>query len=94
MLRLKRPYRDGTTHIVMQPQEFIQHLVALVPCPRHIVFEHGGRLLMAARGQTHPTLRFPDTRRSREKDQPSLKLPVAEASNRPVPDLRCGASGR
>ncbi|MCC6776327.1 MAG: transposase [Hyphomicrobiales bacterium] len=35
VLRLKSPYRDGTTHIVMQPQEFMQRLAALVPRPRH-----------------------------------------------------------
>ncbi len=30
VLKLKSPYRDGTTHIVMQPQEFMQRLAALV----------------------------------------------------------------
>jgi hypothetical protein len=28
------PYREGTTHIVMSPLEFIQRLAALVPRPR------------------------------------------------------------
>ena len=42
VLRLKSPYRDGTTHIVMQPQEFMQRLAALVPRPRpHLIRFHG-----------------------------------------------------
>jgi hypothetical protein len=34
VLRLKSPYQDGTTHIVMSPLEFLQRLAALVPRPR------------------------------------------------------------
>jgi hypothetical protein len=42
VLRLKSPYRDGTTHIVMHPQEFMQRLAALVPRPRlHLIRFHG-----------------------------------------------------
>jgi len=42
VLRLKSPYRDGTTHIVMEPQEFMQRLAALVPRPRlHLIRFHG-----------------------------------------------------
>jgi hypothetical protein len=33
-LRLKTPWRDGTTHLVMSPLEFMQRLAALVPRPR------------------------------------------------------------
>ena len=31
MLQLKSPYKDGTTHIVMSPLEFMRRLAALVP---------------------------------------------------------------
>ena len=42
VLQLKSPYRDGATHIVMQPQEFMQRLAALVPRPRlHLIRFHG-----------------------------------------------------
>ncbi len=42
VLQLKSPYRDGTTHIVMQPQEFMRRLTALVPRPRlHLIRFHG-----------------------------------------------------
>lgn len=31
---LKTPYRDGTTHVIFEPMDFISRLVALVPKPR------------------------------------------------------------
>ena len=34
VLKLKTPWRDGTTHLVMSPLEFMQRLAALVPRPR------------------------------------------------------------
>ena len=38
----KTPWRDGTTHAVFQPLEFIEKLCALVPTPRaHTVRYHG-----------------------------------------------------
>jgi hypothetical protein len=41
-LKLKNPWRDGTTHHVMSPLEFMQRLAALVPRPRlHLVRFHG-----------------------------------------------------
>jgi len=42
VLRLKTPYRDGATHIVMSPLEFMQRLAALVPRPRlNLIRFHG-----------------------------------------------------
>jgi Putative transposase len=35
-LKLKRTWRDGTTHLVMTPLEFIQRLAALVPRRRQL----------------------------------------------------------
>ena len=38
----KTPWRDGTTHLVMSPLEFMQRLAALVPRPRlHLIRFHG-----------------------------------------------------
>ena len=34
VLKLKTPYRDGTSHLMMSPLEFMQRLAALVPRPR------------------------------------------------------------
>jgi len=42
MLKLKTAWRDGTTHIVMSPLEFMQRLAALVPRLRlHLIRFHG-----------------------------------------------------
>ena len=32
--QLKTPYRDGTTHVIFEPLDFIVRLAALVPKPR------------------------------------------------------------
>jgi len=40
--RLKTPYRDGTTDIVLEPLDFLARLAALVPPPRvHLTGFHG-----------------------------------------------------
>jgi hypothetical protein len=42
VLQLKSPYNDGTTHIVLEPLEFMERLAALVPRPRlHLIRFHG-----------------------------------------------------
>jgi hypothetical protein len=39
---LKTPYRDGTTHIVLEPLDLMARLAALVPLPRmHLTRHHG-----------------------------------------------------
>ena len=39
---LKTPYRDGTTHVILEPQDFVARLAALVPGPRsHLTRYHG-----------------------------------------------------
>ena len=42
VLKLKTAWRDGITHLVMSPLEFMQRLAALVPRPRlHLIRFHG-----------------------------------------------------
>jgi len=42
LYRLKHRWRDGTTHVLLSPQELIEKLAALVPPPRfHLVRYHG-----------------------------------------------------
>ena len=42
VLKLKTAWRDGTSHYVMAPMEFMQRLAALVPRPRlHLIRFHG-----------------------------------------------------
>ena len=39
---LKNPYRDGTTHVLFEPLDFMAKLAALVPRPRaNLVRYHG-----------------------------------------------------
>jgi hypothetical protein len=41
-LKLETPWRDGTTHLVMSPLEYMRRLAALVPQPRlHLIRFHG-----------------------------------------------------
>jgi hypothetical protein len=59
--QLKTPYRDGTTHVIFEPLDFIARLAALVPKPRvnltrfHGVFapnsKHRARVTTARRGK-------------------------------------------
>jgi hypothetical protein len=42
VLELKHPFRDGTTHVLFEPLDFIARLAALVPRPRaHLLRYHG-----------------------------------------------------
>jgi len=42
MLKLKTPWRNGTTHRVMSPRQFMPRLAARVPRPRlHLIRFHG-----------------------------------------------------
>ena len=43
-LKLKTPWRDGTTHLVRSPLEFMQRLAALVPRPRLHLIRFGVRV--------------------------------------------------
>jgi hypothetical protein len=39
---LKTPYRDGTTHVIFEPEDLMARLAALVPKPRaHLTRYHG-----------------------------------------------------
>jgi len=42
LYRLKRPWRDGTTAVIFEPQDFMAKLAVLVPAPRsHLTRYHG-----------------------------------------------------
>lgn len=43
--QLKTPYRDGTTHVIFEPLDFIARLAALIPKPRvHTTWQSAFRL--------------------------------------------------
>jgi hypothetical protein len=53
--QLKTPYRDGTTHVIFEPLDFIAKLAALVPKPRvNLTRFHG----VLARGGLPPNNKF------------------------------------
>jgi hypothetical protein len=55
VLKLKTAWRDGTTHLVMSPLEFMQRLAVLVPRPwLHLIRFHGGPQRQAVRAQVVP----------------------------------------
>jgi Putative transposase len=56
VLTLKTAWRDGTTHLVMSPLEFMQRLAALVPRPRLHLIRFGVRI-NSLREVSGPTLR-------------------------------------
>jgi len=42
--QLKTPYRDGTTHVLFEPLDFLARLAALVPKPRVNLIRYHGQL--------------------------------------------------
>jgi hypothetical protein len=48
-LTLKTPYSDGTTRLVLSPQELLEKLVALIPRPRVNLLIYSGVLAPHAR---------------------------------------------
>jgi len=70
LYRFKRPWRDRTTHIVMEPMELLEKLSALVPAPRAHLARYSGVLAPASKwrpdraGTGHP---IHDTARHRRR---------------------------
>jgi hypothetical protein len=54
LYRLKHRWRDGTTHVVFEPQELVERLAALIPPPRF----HGARYhgVFGARARERPRI--------------------------------------
>jgi hypothetical protein len=48
LYRLKRAWRNGTTHVVFQPQELLEKLSALIPAPRAHMVRYSGVFAPAA----------------------------------------------
>ena len=60
LYRLKRRWRNGTTHVVFEPLEFIGKLAALVPPPRFNLVRYHGILAPAARWRSQVLPPGPD----------------------------------
>ena len=49
LYRFKRPWRDGTTHVVFGPLELLEKLVAIIPAPKAHLVRYSGILGPAAK---------------------------------------------
>lgn len=71
--QLKTPYRDGTTHVIFEPLDFIARLAALVPKPRvNLTRFHG----VFAPNSAHRALITPAKRGKGNKANVSGELPT------------------
>ena len=72
VLKLKTAWRNGATHIVLTPMEFMQRLAALVPRPRlHLIRFHGGAGSTAAAACAGAAARLLPARRWLSRRNPS-----------------------
>jgi hypothetical protein len=53
LYRLKHRWRDGTTHVVFEPQELVERLAALIPPPRFHGARYHGVFAPCARARAH-----------------------------------------
>ena len=51
-LELRRPWADGTTHLLFDPVELLERLAALIPWPRINLILHHGVLASRAAGRS------------------------------------------
>ena len=77
---LKTPYRDGTTHIILEPLDFIARLVDLVPKSRVGLTRHHGVFApnSALRQQVTPARRGRQDNEPRTSAQPHAAMSWAQ----------------
>ena len=70
---LKTPYRDGTTHVIFEPEDFIARLAALVPKPRAHLTRYHGVFAPASRDRARivPKTRAAAAGKAMESNEPS-----------------------
>jgi len=82
-LKLKTPWRDGTTHLIMSPLELMQRLAALVPRPRlHLIRYHG---VLAPNARLRPLVvpRGPQVQDAASEAAAAVKCEVESLQARP-----------
>ncbi len=73
----RRPFRDGSTHVVLDPMSFLSRLAALVPPPRmHLVTYHGVLAPSARRREQIVPVTLPGRR---DRKQPEGDVPIVPA---------------
>jgi hypothetical protein len=82
LYRLKRRWRDGTTHVLFEPLELVEKLVALVPPPRFNLVRYHGVL---APGAALRTLIIPESEVKAPESHPGCpagkQLPAVDSGN-------------
>jgi hypothetical protein len=77
-LRLKTPWRDGTTHLRLSGPDFVLRLVAMIPAPRRALLHYHGVFAPSSRWRGEIVL---DTPRPRV----NKPTPTAECAHPPAP---------
>jgi hypothetical protein len=80
LYRLKHRWRDGTTHVVFEPQELVEKLAALVPPPRFHLVRYHGILGPCAGGRDRVV---PGSTRAEQQVRPAPRKPSADLPARP-----------
>ena len=80
--RFKRPWRDGTTHVVFEPLQLLEKLSALVPAPRAHLVRYSGVLAPASKwrsaivpGSSSPAGESPLVQKTVSVPQDCLSMP-------------------
>ena len=94
LYRFKRPWRNGTTHIVLAPQELLEKLAALVPRPKNHLVRYHGILAPAAkwRALIVPPVPAAADGESDLLSHPGCRSPSDPAGN--APTLPCSSAQR
>lgn len=75
--QLKNPYRDGTTHVLFSPEDFIARLAALVPRPRINLTRYHG-LFAPSSPMRRAIVPTPAKLRQRRKPEDPATAPAAQ----------------
>lgn len=92
-LRLKTRWRDGTTHILMEPHELLERLVPLIPPPRaHQVRYHG--VLAPCASARDRVVPGPRPTRGADMDESAAREPSNESMATPAGSKASGPGAR
>ena len=70
---LKTPYSDGTTHVVLDPLDFISRLAALVPPPKQNLTRYYGLFATASKQRSVIMLNQPKHKKAKKKNKGKRK---------------------
>jgi hypothetical protein len=79
-VRLKRPFSDGTTHLLMSGEELLAKLIPLIPPPRQHQVRYYG--FLAPHAKLRPLVVPPATKPSSTDPHPSECAPPSATSSR------------